>query len=114
MSQNAASPASQRMPAATRQSAPVCCYCDADLSCGACGMEQPYTDISVAKAEIESLKARNGELEELVDQAVYVINDARSGYVAGSRYDEQWDELKRRFYNSHAALQQPKPDEGKT
>lgn len=37
--------------------APVCCYCDHDLSCDHCGMEQPYTDIS-------SLKARNQVLEE--------------------------------------------------
>jgi hypothetical protein len=39
------------------KSPPVCCYCDHDLSCGHCGMEQPYNDISVLKARIKELEA---------------------------------------------------------
>lgn len=49
-----AAPQSQPMTATAR---PVCCYCDADLSCGSCGREQPYDDISALKARIQELIA---------------------------------------------------------
>ena len=41
---------------------PVCCYCDHDLSCDHCGMEQPYTDISILKSEIARLTAQVEQL----------------------------------------------------
>lgn len=44
---------------------PICCYCDNDLSCGTCGREQPYDDISVLKSRIEELE---GVLQKIADQ----------------------------------------------
>lgn len=34
------------------EKSPVCCHCDHDLSCAQCGMEQPYTDVSILRAQI--------------------------------------------------------------
>ena len=36
---------------------PVCCYCDAPLSCARCGCEQPADDVSILKSRVEELEA---------------------------------------------------------
>lgn len=45
-------------PTERKEMPPVCCYCDNDLSCSCCGVEQPYDDISQAKARIKELEIR--------------------------------------------------------
>ena len=42
---------------AARKIVPVCCYCDAPLSCARCGCEQPADDVSILKSRVEELEA---------------------------------------------------------
>jgi hypothetical protein len=35
---------------------PVCVHCDNALTCGRCGAEQPYDDVSVLKSERDRLR----------------------------------------------------------
>lgn len=75
---------SQPKPATPRHDPPLCVHCDADLSCGACGVEQPYTDISIAKAEIatltSSLTAAEARLRELTEA---LKPFAKTGWMTG-------------------------------
>ena len=50
---------------------PVCCYCDADLSCSACGREQPYDDISTLKARVAELEANEAAYESILGKRTY-------------------------------------------
>lgn len=54
---------------------PVCCYCDADLSCAACGREQPHDDISTLKARVAELEAnemaRSEAYEAILGERTY-------------------------------------------
>ena len=46
---------------------PVCCYCDAPLSCARCGCEQPADVAQASQDRIEALEARNSSLVEQCD-----------------------------------------------
>ena len=50
---------------------PVCCYCDADLSCSACGREQPYDDIATLKARVAELEANEAAYESTLGKRTY-------------------------------------------
>lgn len=76
----------QPKPAEPRRDPPVCVHCDNDLSCGACGMEQPYDDISLLKAELAEWK-----------QAASVEADLRREFLARAEQAERRvEELERR------------------
>lgn len=68
------------MPATPRHDPPVCVHCDADLSCGACGVEQPYTDISVAKALLK--RARQFVSDSGCDEDDTDVNAERDKLLA--------------------------------
>lgn len=65
-------------PSAQTHAPPVCVYCDNDLSCDRCGMEQPYTDISIAKADLAAASARIGEMEK--ENFALAANQCHAGY----------------------------------
>lgn len=77
----------QPMPATPRHDPPVCVHCDADLSCGNCGVEQPYTDISVVKAELATASARVVELEAFLRDFADWCNVERHKLGAVDGYD---------------------------
>lgn len=70
---------SQPKPAELRRDPPVCVHCDTDLSCGACGMEQPYDDISLLKARIQELES----LTKLQGQEISITRE-RDGALEGA------------------------------
>jgi len=65
---------SQPKPAEPRRDPPVCVHCDNDLSCGACGMEQPYDDISLLKARIQELEGALREIETKTNGDRHTVN----------------------------------------
>jgi len=76
---------------------PVCCYCDASLSCSSCGMEQPYDDISVLKYRIAELEGNEKAHELLADSLSKVLREqaARIAELESNEkaYEERIKEL---------------------
>ncbi len=57
-------------------SVPICCYCDADLSCASCGREQPASPNPPATGEVrEALEqiANHPENETRPDGSSYAV-----------------------------------------
>lgn len=92
----------QPKPAELRRDPPVCVYCDNDLSCGHCGVEQPYDDISLLKARIEELEAA---LRDFID----ILEGAQSGFIPGCGSDEAWKRGRDQRIADARALLEPKP-----
>lgn len=50
---------------------PVCCYCDAPLSCSHCGREQPSDDISDLRAQLAEHESNQRAYEEIIGKKTY-------------------------------------------
>lgn len=49
---------------------PVCCYCDADLSCAKCGMEQPPDYPALPKPAPDAMRDDDGTYDEGITYAI--------------------------------------------